>query len=62
MTGPFLGSIAVADGEMSKYELASRHVRLFPDAYVPRDLAVRVRRRHRIAPRPRRLGPETRRA
>jgi hypothetical protein len=40
MTGPFLGSTAVAGGELSKYELASRHVRLFPDVYVPRDLAV----------------------
>ncbi|BBZ31530.1 hypothetical protein [Mycolicibacterium confluentis] len=40
MTGPFIGSTAVASGQMSKYQLASRYVRLFPDVYVPADLAV----------------------
>jgi hypothetical protein len=37
---PFIGSEAVAEGALTKAQLASRCRRLFPDVYVERDVAV----------------------
>jgi hypothetical protein len=37
MSGPFIGSAAVAAGALTPYELRSRYVALHKDVYVPRD-------------------------
>jgi hypothetical protein len=37
---PFVGSEAVAAGELTKSQLATRSQRLFPDVYLPRDVGV----------------------
>jgi Protein of unknown function (DUF559) len=40
MAEPFIGSKAVAAGDLTKTQLATRHRRLYPDVYVSRDEGV----------------------
>jgi hypothetical protein len=40
MNEPFVGSAAIAAGQLTKYQLHSRHLRLLPDVYLPRDAEV----------------------
>jgi very-short-patch-repair endonuclease len=40
MAEPFIGSEVVAAGSLTKTQLATRHHRLFPDVYVPREVEV----------------------
>jgi hypothetical protein len=40
MAEPFVGSEALACGQLSKYTLRSRYVALYPNVYVPRDTSL----------------------
>lgn len=49
MCEPFIGSEAVAAGRLTRTQLATRHHRLFPDVYVPREADVDAELRAKAA-------------
>ncbi|KAA1248729.1 hypothetical protein F0Q45_18995 [Mycobacterium simiae] len=49
MTGPFIGSEAIASGALTPYRLRSRFVAIHPDVYVPPDTTLTATTRARAA-------------
>ena len=49
MSGPFIGTVALANGQVNKYRLGNHHQRLLPGIYLPDDEIVSPAHRARAA-------------